>query len=210
MTTFARRAFAATFTAAALATIPVPALAAWEPTKPITFVVTGGAGGGADQMARLIQGIAAKHKLTNQPFVVQIMNGGGGGQGFMDVKESTGDPHKVIFGTNNAYLLPYVAKLASLAGVEMRIVNKAAGQSLLERHKSPDDRTATPTIVLLRDGKDAGAFVERPVTLQTWMIGAARALSQQERLSRKTSWYEWDRGDSTVAEVVALAEKTAR
>ena|SRR5688572_366261 len=112
--------------------------------------------------------------------------------------------------SDSVQTLPYVAKLASLAGVEMRIVNKAAGQSLLERHKSPDDRTATPTIVLLRDGKDAGAFVERPVTLQTWMIGAARALSQQERLSRKTSWYEWDRGDSTVAEVVALAEKTAR
>ena len=112
--------------------------------------------------------------------------------------------------SDSVQTLPYVAKLASLAGVDLRIVSKAAGQAHLEHHKSPDNRTATPTIILLRDGKDAGAFVERPVTLQTWMIGAARTLSQQERLSRKTSWYEWDRGDSTVAEVVALAEKTAR
>ena len=32
--------------------------AAWKPTKPIDFVVPAGTGGGADQMARLIAGIA--------------------------------------------------------------------------------------------------------------------------------------------------------
>ncbi|MDH4289993.1 MAG: tripartite tricarboxylate transporter substrate binding protein, partial [Aquincola sp.] len=31
--------------------------AAWEPSKPVEFVVPAGTGGGADQMARLIQGI---------------------------------------------------------------------------------------------------------------------------------------------------------
>lgn len=85
--------------------------AAWEPTKPITFVVTGGAGGGADQMARLIQGIAAKHKLTKQPFVVVIMNGGGGGQGFMDVKNSPGDPHKIMIVLSNVHSVPLSTKL---------------------------------------------------------------------------------------------------
>jgi hypothetical protein len=44
--------------------------AAWEPTKPVEFVVPAGAGGGADQMARFLQGIIAKHKLSNQPLVV--------------------------------------------------------------------------------------------------------------------------------------------
>jgi len=34
-----------------------PALsAAWEPSKPVQFVVPAGTGGGADQMARFIQG----------------------------------------------------------------------------------------------------------------------------------------------------------
>lgn len=42
------------------------------------------------------------------------------------------------------------------------------------------------------------------------MIGMAQTLSQPERMSRKTAWYDWDRGDSAVAEVVALAEKSAR
>ena len=40
---------------------------AWEPTKPIEFVIPAGTGGGADQMARLISGIAEKHKLSPAP-----------------------------------------------------------------------------------------------------------------------------------------------
>jgi hypothetical protein len=44
--------------------------AAWEPTKPVEFVVPAGTGGGADQMARLIQGIVIKHKLMKEPLIV--------------------------------------------------------------------------------------------------------------------------------------------
>ena len=96
---------------AALLCASAAAGAAWEPTKPVTFVVTGGAGGGADQMARLIQGIVAKHKLSPQPFVVVIMNGGGGGQGFMDVKSSPGDPHKIMIVLSNVHSVPLSTKL---------------------------------------------------------------------------------------------------
>ena len=84
---------------------------AWEPTKSVEFIIPAGTGGGADQMARLIQGIASKHQLTKQPFVVQIMNGGGGGQGFMDVKNSPGDPHKVMIVLSNAHTVPMSTKL---------------------------------------------------------------------------------------------------
>jgi putative tricarboxylic transport membrane protein len=87
------------------------ASAAWEPTKPITFVVSGGPGGGADQMARLIQGIASKHHLSKQPFVVVIENGGGGGQAFMDLKNSSGDPHKIGIVLSNLYSVPLSTKL---------------------------------------------------------------------------------------------------
>ena len=47
-----------------------PALAAWEPTKPVEFVVPAGTGGGADQMARLIQGIIVKHKLMKESLML--------------------------------------------------------------------------------------------------------------------------------------------
>ena len=46
---------------------PLDTVSAWEPTKPIEFVIPAGTGGGADQMARLISGIADKHKLSPRP-----------------------------------------------------------------------------------------------------------------------------------------------
>ncbi|HSV47485.1 MAG TPA: tripartite tricarboxylate transporter substrate binding protein, partial [Ramlibacter sp.] len=52
--------------AAAVMALAGPAHAAWEPTKPVEFVVPAGTGGGADQMARLIQGIIIKHKLMKE------------------------------------------------------------------------------------------------------------------------------------------------
>ncbi|HEY1362497.1 MAG TPA: tripartite tricarboxylate transporter substrate binding protein, partial [Xanthobacteraceae bacterium] len=46
------------------------ALSAWEPTRPVEFIVPAGTGGGADQMARTIQGIVTKYGLMKQPMVV--------------------------------------------------------------------------------------------------------------------------------------------
>jgi putative tricarboxylic transport membrane protein len=84
---------------------------AWQPTKPVEFVVTSGAGGGTDNFARMIQSIITKHKLIDQPIVVVNKGGGSGAEGYVYGKGAKGDPNRVIFGTNNAYLLPYVAKL---------------------------------------------------------------------------------------------------
>jgi len=84
---------------------------AWQPTKNIEIVVAAGAGGGTDQLARLIQSIITKHDLLKVSTVVQNKGGGNGGEGFLDMKLSKGDPYKIIVGTNNAYLLPMVAKL---------------------------------------------------------------------------------------------------
>jgi putative tricarboxylic transport membrane protein len=83
------------------------ALAAWEPTRPIEFVVPAGTGGGADQMARLIQGIVTKYALTKQPLVVVNRAGGAGAEGFLDVtQKSKGDPHKIIITLSNLFTTP--------------------------------------------------------------------------------------------------------
>ena len=68
-------------------------------------------GGGTDNFARMIQSIIAKYKLIEQPIVVTNKGGGSGGEGFLYGKTAAGDPHRVIFGTNNEYLLPLVAKM---------------------------------------------------------------------------------------------------
>jgi putative tricarboxylic transport membrane protein len=80
--------------------------AAWEPTKPVEFVVPAGTGGGADQMARLIQGVVAKHKLMNQPLIVVNKSGGAGAEGFLDVKGAKGDPHKLVVTLSNLFTTP--------------------------------------------------------------------------------------------------------
>jgi tripartite-type tricarboxylate transporter receptor subunit TctC len=91
--------------ALALAAAIAPAFA-WEPTKPIEFVVPAGTGGGADQMARFIQGVAAKNKLTSQPIIVVNKSGGAGAEGFLDVKGDKGNPHKIIITLSNLFTTP--------------------------------------------------------------------------------------------------------
>ena len=86
----------------ALAFVPPPAQAqAWEPTKPVQFVIPAGTGGGADQMARFIQGVVAKHQLAKQPIITVNKGGGAGAEGFLEVKKSAGDPHNIIITLSN-------------------------------------------------------------------------------------------------------------
>ena len=91
---------------AVLVTMVTPAAAAWEPTKQIEFVVPAGTGGGADQMARLIHGIAEKHKLTPRPIVVVNKSGGAGAEGFLHVKGKKGDAHTIIITLSNLFTTP--------------------------------------------------------------------------------------------------------
>src|SRR6266545_3861453 len=89
-----------------IAWIPGAALAAWEPTKPIEFVIPAGTGGGADQMARLIAGIAEKHKLSPKPFIVVNKPGGAGAEGFLYVKGKKGDAQTIIITLSNLFTTP--------------------------------------------------------------------------------------------------------
>ncbi len=79
---------------------------AWEPSKPVQFYVPAGTGGGADQMARMIQGIVAKHNLMSQPIVVQNKAGGAGAEAFLEVKEKRGDPHLLLITLSSLFTTP--------------------------------------------------------------------------------------------------------
>ena len=89
-----------------VAGVPATAIAAWEPTKPVEFVVPAGTGGGADQMARFLQGVIAKNNLMKQPLIVVNKAGGAGAEGFLDVKDDKGDPHKLIITLSNLFTTP--------------------------------------------------------------------------------------------------------
>lgn len=98
--------FAGCALAVAAAFASAPAAAAWEPTKPVEFVVPAGTGGGADQMARLIQGIIVKNKLMKQPMIVVNKSGGAGAEGFLEIKGAKGDPHKIVITLSNLFTTP--------------------------------------------------------------------------------------------------------
>jgi tripartite-type tricarboxylate transporter receptor subunit TctC len=83
-----------------------PAHAAWEPTKPVEFVVPAGTGGGADQMARFIQGVVTKHNLMKQPLIVVNKSGGAGAEGFLEVKSAKGEAHKIVITLSNLFTTP--------------------------------------------------------------------------------------------------------
>ena len=101
-----RLALGASIAAAAAMAFASPALAAWEPSKPVEFIVPAGTGGGADQMARFIQGVVVKHKLMKESLVVVNKSGGAGAEGFLAVKEAKADPHKIIITLSNLFTTP--------------------------------------------------------------------------------------------------------
>ncbi len=86
--------------------VTVGVSAAWEPTKPVEFVVPAGTGGGADVMARFITPIIEKYKLSPKPFIVVNKSGGAGAEGFLYVKGKKGDPHVIIITLDNLFTTP--------------------------------------------------------------------------------------------------------
>lgn len=96
----------AAFLGGALALSANPANAAWKPTRTVEFIVPAGIGGGAGQMAQLIQGIIQKHKLMPVSMVVISKKGGSGAEGFLYVKNHKKDPNKIIITLSNLFTTP--------------------------------------------------------------------------------------------------------
>ena len=94
------------FTGAFFQTPPALAQASWEPSKSVEFIVPAGTGGGADQMARFLQGVITKNKLMAQPLVVVNKSGGAGAEGFLDAKGARPDGHKIIITLSNLFTTP--------------------------------------------------------------------------------------------------------
>src|SRR5258708_3368877 len=88
-----------------------PAMAAWEPTKPVEIVVAAGAGGASDQMARMMQAAIQKNNLMKQPMVVSLKGGASGAEALMYMKSSEADPNKVLIAYSLIYMLPLSAKI---------------------------------------------------------------------------------------------------
>ncbi|MBX2854381.1 MAG: tripartite tricarboxylate transporter substrate binding protein [Rhodobacteraceae bacterium] len=79
---------------------------AWEPTKPIDFVIMAGAGGGADQIARFIQSVAEKKGLTSRPLVPNNKGGGSGAEALIHLKGASDPDHTILVTLNSYFTTP--------------------------------------------------------------------------------------------------------
>ncbi len=75
---------------------------AWEPTKPIDFVIMAGPGGGADRIARFIQLVAEQKGLTRRPLIPNNKGGGSGAESLIWLN-TTNDPNHTILVTLNSF-----------------------------------------------------------------------------------------------------------
>ena len=92
--------------AAASVAVPQNAAAEWQPRKPVEFVIMAGKGGGADRLARFIQGIIEKHHFSPKPFVPVNKGGGSGAEALRYLKDKAGDPHVIMATLNSYYTTP--------------------------------------------------------------------------------------------------------
>jgi hypothetical protein len=110
--------------------------------------------------------------------------------------------------------VPYLARLVDAAPerLEMRLIDSKAGRGVMEAHRTPDGRAATPTIVVLaEDGRVLGAWTERPAALRAWLdqqkAGDTRAPSDEALHDRRVKWYADDAGKATVEETAAIVAR---
>ncbi len=95
---------------AASATHVAPVKAEWAPKKPVEFIIMAGTGGGADQIARLLQGLIEKKELSPRPFIPINKPGGSGAEALRYMKSKTGDDHTLLVTLNSFYTTPIIQK----------------------------------------------------------------------------------------------------
>lgn len=93
---------------AALALTATGAFADWQPRKPVEFIIMAGTGGGADQIARLLQGLIEQKDLSPRPFIPINKPGGSGAEALRYMQDKAGDNHTVMMTLNSFYTTPII------------------------------------------------------------------------------------------------------
>lgn len=96
--------------ATAAVTFSASAVADWTPRKPVEMIIMAGTGGGADQIARLIQGLIEKKDLSPRPIIPINKAGGSGAEALRYIQDKAGDDHTVLVTLNSFYTTPVIQK----------------------------------------------------------------------------------------------------
>ncbi len=82
------------------------ARAQWQPRQPVELIIMAGPGGGADQLARLVQSIVQKNNWSPVPLIPINKPGGSGAEALQYLQSKAGDPHVVMVTLNSLFTTP--------------------------------------------------------------------------------------------------------
>lgn len=85
-----------------------PAHAEWTPRKPVELIIPAGAGGGADQIARLLQSLIQRKDLSPRPFIPVNKSGGSGAEALTYMARNADKDHTVMVTLNSFYTTPII------------------------------------------------------------------------------------------------------
>ncbi|HEU4936542.1 MAG TPA: thioredoxin family protein [Vicinamibacterales bacterium] len=106
--------------------------------------------------------------------------------------------------------VPYIARLVDGGAerLDMRVVNREIGKAVMEAHRTPDGRTATPTIAILdEDWHLLSTWTERPSSVQAWFLEKQKTTMQKPLHDELLAWYQNDAGKTTILEIAGLLER---
>src|SRR5919106_3719537 len=120
--------------AAGVAMSALPGSAAaqgWEPQKPVEFIIMAGTGGGADQLARLLQGLIEQKDLSPRPFVPINKPGGSGAEALRYLHDKAGDDHTILVTLNSFYTTPIIQENLGVDITEFTPIGRMAMDTFL-------------------------------------------------------------------------------
>jgi hypothetical protein len=106
--------------------------------------------------------------------------------------------------------IPYIARLVDGGPerLDMRVINREIGKAVMEAHRTPDGRTATPTVAIVaEDWHFIASWTERPSSIQSWFLEKQKTTMQKPLHDELLAWYAKDAGKTTVLEIADLLER---
>jgi hypothetical protein len=103
--------------------------------------------------------------------------------------------------------IPALGNWAAAKGIALRIVDRDTWPEVMDHYLTNGSRSIPIVIVLDADFHEIGHWGPRPAELQRWSIEHLPTMPKGERYRETRRWYARDRGETTIREVVAAAQK---
>jgi len=177
-----------------------PSARAFEPCKPVEFIIPAGLGGGADQMARFLQRTISKHKMIEQPMVVLNKPGNGGSEGFQYIQQSEGNPHKIVMTLSNLFTTPLATGMSFSYRDLTPVAMLALDQFVLWVKADSPHKTAQQYLAAIRRAREGtfkmgGTGSKQEDQLITVALGNA--------IGKKLEYVQFKGGGEVATELVA-------